>query len=331
MQELIGSVVRSRPRLHKTLDGDVALVTQVDAKGVTFASHTLSEIFSKTVPAIEFAKEYGPDPSQNPWKVAQMLYCAIGPMRSDPTTQTMLKAQLDKLPTTYKEPTMGEPSSKNQFVVCTDDNRRLCMQTYRDKDAVQYIPLHGECLAVHEDDPRDFDELYKPLTDYPPERAAKLFASYAQHLGASKEAMQCLGNVIPLTKQEVQMAIIKGSTATASDKAGQAAAAKAAGKAPKAAPVKAVKANGHGKPAKVKAAKGGTAKVEKVATKVAGKKPSASSEFQRLIMEGQLTDEQIFKQVQKKYGLPDGKRSYVAWYRNHLKKRGEKVPAPVQE
>ena len=59
------------------------------------------------------------------------------------------------------------------------------------------------------------------------------------------------------------------------------------------------------------------------------KKPreSAARLFQDLIMEGKLTDDQIFKRVQEKFGLDDSKRSYVAWYRNHLKKQGQTVPA----
>lgn len=58
------------------------------------------------------------------------------------------------------------------------------------------------------------------------------------------------------------------------------------------------------------------------------KKPheSAAGLFQDLIMEGELTDDQIFKRVQEKFSLDDSKRSYVAWYRNYLKKRGKTIP-----
>ena len=49
--------------------------------------------------------------------------------------------------------------------------------------------------------------------------------------------------------------------------------------------------------------------------------------FKTLIMEGKLTDAQIFAKVQKEFGLDDNKRSYVKWYRNDLVKKGEKPPA----
>lgn len=59
------------------------------------------------------------------------------------------------------------------------------------------------------------------------------------------------------------------------------------------------------------------------------KKPTASALFRELIMEGKLTDDKIFETVQKRFGLDEKKRSYVAWYRNDLTKQGQKPPAPV--
>jgi len=61
------------------------------------------------------------------------------------------------------------------------------------------------------------------------------------------------------------------------------------------------------------------------------KKPreSASAMFQALLLAGELSDDKIFQKVQKKFGLDDKKRSYVAWYRNHLKKKGTPAPDPV--
>lgn len=56
------------------------------------------------------------------------------------------------------------------------------------------------------------------------------------------------------------------------------------------------------------------------------RKPSAASRFCELIMEGKKTDDQIFETVQKEFGLDDGKRSYVGWYRNKLRKDGKNPP-----
>lgn len=53
---------------------------------------------------------------------------------------------------------------------------------------------------------------------------------------------------------------------------------------------------------------------------------TASSMFRELIMAGKLTDDQIFAKVKAKYGLDDGKRNYVSWYRYQLRKQGKKPP-----
>lgn len=64
----------------------------------------------------------------------------------------------------------------------------------------------------------------------------------------------------------------------------------------------------------------GKAIVEK-GRKVSG--DSAASMFRRLILAGGLTDDEIFKKVQEKFGLADNRRSYVEWYRKELQKKGE--------
>jgi hypothetical protein len=56
------------------------------------------------------------------------------------------------------------------------------------------------------------------------------------------------------------------------------------------------------------------------------KRETAAALFCDLIMAGNLTDDKIFAKVKDKFGLDDKKRSYVAWYRNKLKKDGKKPP-----
>lgn len=74
------------------------------------------------------------------------------------------------------------------------------------------------------------------------------------------------------------------------------------------------------------------AKAKKKAAKVAKKtgvavpRETAAGMFRELILEGKLTDDQIFAKVKAKFKLDDKKRSYVAWYRNALTKEGKKVP-----
>ena len=49
---------------------------------------------------------------------------------------------------------------------------------------------------------------------------------------------------------------------------------------------------------------------------------SAAAMFKQLILEGKLDDDKIFAAVASKFGLDAKKRSYVAWYRNNLHKKG---------
>lgn len=49
---------------------------------------------------------------------------------------------------------------------------------------------------------------------------------------------------------------------------------------------------------------------------------TAAAMFRRLILAGDMTDDQIFKAVQEKFGLADNRRAYVNWYRKELEKKG---------
>jgi len=61
------------------------------------------------------------------------------------------------------------------------------------------------------------------------------------------------------------------------------------------------------------------------------KKPrvSVSGRIRELILEGKLSDDKIFAKVQSEFNLDDKKRSYIAWNRSDLVRKGEKVPAQV--
>jgi hypothetical protein len=147
------------------------------------------------------------------------------------------------------------------------------------------------------------------MEGYPAEKACQLFVSYSQTLGATKEAMEYLGQTVNVSKQEFEMATAKKKVAA--EKPAAAKAVKPAAK--KAAATKA--------PAKSTAAT-----KAKPAAKPGEKKMSAAQMFQDLIMAGKLTDAQIFEKVQAEFGLDEKKRGYVKWYRNHLKKQGQNPP-----
>jgi len=157
---------------------------------------------------------------------------------------------------------------------------------------VRYMPLMTYGIEIHRMTKADFDTIFCPIPDYPTERAAKLYVGTATKLGGTSEAMAELAKIVHVTKQEKEMA---------------GAATKKKGK-------------GSATTKKTKP-KGGGAKADK--------KPreSAAAMFKTLIMKGGQTDDQIFNEVKKKFKLDDDKRSYVAWYRNSLKKAGKNPPA----
>lgn len=194
--------------------------------------------------------------------------------------------------------------------VRADHNRHTCIEIRREGETVHYIPLSIEGFELCTMSAERFDNEYLPLPDYPVERAAKLYAEYAASLGGSTEAMQALAAFTTISQKEIDMATAKKAAAAAKTPAKTAAVKTKKpipGRGPKAA-----------KPA---------AKPAKAAKEPGERKPSAATMFKTLIMEGKLTDAQIFAKVQKEFGLDDNKRSYVKWYRNDLVKKGEKPPA----
>ncbi len=199
---------------------------------------------------------------------------------------------------------------------CHDHNRRTCIQVDRSAGLVKFIPLDIILgLEVHSTSADSFDQRFTPMEGYPVEKACQLFVNYSQTLGATKEAMDYLGQIVNVSKQELEMATTKKQTA-----AEKPAAAKAA---------KPVAKKAAAKPTEVKAGRRAVDPVVKPATKSAKpgeKKMSAAQMFQDLIMAGKLTDDQIFEKVQAEFGLDEKKRGYVKWYRNHLKKQGQNPP-----
>lgn len=203
--------------------------------------------------------------------------------------------------------------------VCWDHNRRTCILLERSESSVKYVALNvEEGLDVTSADPKDFDRDYKPMVDYPVERAAKLYVEYSRGLGATEQVMKALGKLTPVIKEDIEMAAKKKTTRAA---APVKTVKKTTGKVTKAAAGKAEK------PVKEK-----KAPAEKKAPKERG--PTAAKRFQELLMlEGSKkgvakhTDDEIFSIVQKEFGLDDGKRSYVKWYRNYLTKQDKNPPA----
>jgi hypothetical protein len=207
--------------------------------------------------------------------------------------------------------------SKWNPIAVMDRERRTCIAVDRSEEIVKYIPLDIESgLVVLSMSTEEFDNRYRPMLEYPVEKAAALYASYARTIGATQEAMSFLSPLTDLTQKEIDMAVAKKKDTTKAAEEKKTAAKTASKKAT---------------PAKTK--KPETPKTEKPEAPKGDKQPKASREtaaqmFQDLIMAGKLSDDQIFAKVQEKFGLDDKKKGYVKWYRNHLKKQGKKPPEP---
>lgn len=205
-------------------------------------------------------------------------------------------------------------------VPCHDHQRRTCLQVERVNGHVKFIPLDvSEGLQVHQTSADSFDQRFTPMVNYPAEKACQLYLGYSQNIGATKEALDYLGRVITVSKQEFDMATKKAAAASKPTEEKRATARRAS----------------NGKTGPVKAGRRTTDPVVKqpvkpkakaAPAKTGEKRESAAQMFQDLIMAGKLTDDQIFEKVQEKFGLDEKKRGYVKWYRNHLKKQGANPP-----
>lgn len=249
-----------------------------------------------------------------------------------------------------------------------DAARRSCIQVERGTDTVKFVPLDVENgLAVHECPKREFDDRFKPMADYPADKAVRLFVTYAQSIGATQEVMEYFSRIIKITEREIKMATTKKSAAVervekvtakkttlaAAVKAEKEQTAKTEGKpAPttkrsgtktslpfepdKTAPTKAndkAKASLAVKPESVKPKTAPAAKAKPAEKPTTLKKgpskavnaeyKSASKMFEALVLEQVLTDDEIFAAVQKKFGLDEKKRSYVGWWKSHLRREGK--------
>ena len=201
--------------------------------------------------------------------------------------------------------------------VYIDFNRKTCIEVLRAEGTVSYIPFEtDDLIAIHEDTARSFDKRFKMLDGYPVERAAKLYLAYAANLGITRDALARLSHFAQIKEGEFVMA----AATTKKEAPVKKVAAKPEPLVPKA--KKEVAApTPPAKPAKAEPAK-------KDAPAAKAPRVSAAQRFKDLIMEGKLTDKQIFLKVQGEFNLDDAKSGYVAWYRNWLKKN---TPGPVPE
>ena len=261
----------------------------------------------------EFYQDTVPDLSRTRFAAAREIHKTVSSwLASTEEARRELAALLrqGEIPLKKPKPKPAAPADKRPPGVWIDAQRRTCIRAAfaTDDEVATFIPMEeGEGFEVVHQPVTEFVKRYSPLDDYPVDRAAQLFLSYALSAGATEAAMKLLGGIIDITAKEIEMATSKKAASAA--KKGAAPAAK--------------------KGAAAKTAKGAKAKTNGEAKPRAPRGETPASMFQALIREGKLTDSDIFAKVQAKFGLDDKKRSYVAWYRNYLTKKGEKVPGPV--
>jgi hypothetical protein len=167
---------------------------------------------------------------------------------------------------------------------------------------------------------------------------AKIYREHARELGATPEALDALGHIIPMEEGTASMAI--SNSASEKAKSGAATTAKAAQ--PKTATT--AKAASPAQETETHDVEVSPAQetethdteVQKPRKQQAAKpraprerRPSVSSRICELIMEGKLSDDEIFAVVKREFNLDDSKRGYVGWNRSHLRKQGLNPPGPI--
>jgi len=195
-------------------------------------------------------------------------------------------------------------------LVMTEQGRTAIVLGESDGE-VRYLPMAGEGIFVNYLDRKRFGEMYVHNQRNPVSpaglassnvgSAARTYVLHMTYAGGSDEALEELAKLVPITPQEKEKIM------------------------------EAKKIRAEGLPRVSGTA--GASLPKKGGTKKAGgatrQRTGAAATFRELIMKGGLTDDQIFEAVCKRHPevTPD-KRSYVAWYRNDLRRRGEKPPEP---
>lgn len=300
---------RGRLRIYEnyTLPGYEAVVLSATDTEVRVASHNLFKGFIEKLPWDEFLREYVPAFDSTPATQTMFLRNTLRTIATRGPASVLLAIDNHRFVDTSLELiTVTKPKKATPpapAVVRLNYYKHSCIELERDERRVRYIPMTDTGFEVCEQGLEAFDREYPTVADYPPEKAAAVYARFAQHLGATEAALEALGRFTTISKKEYDMATAKPVT-TAAKPAAKAAAAAGGAKEPK---------------------------TTKAPAAPKEKRITVASRFQELIMEGKLTDEDIFKTVQKEFGLDDSKKTYVSWYRNYLTKRGKQPPAAKGE
>lgn len=213
----------------------------------------------------------------------------------------------------------AKPKLTDSVGVYRDFNSRTCIKFSDDGSDVTFLPLDIEGFELRTLPVADFIQRYNPLPNYPMDRACSLYLTYAKTLGADREVLDQLSKFTDVQKEDYDMATSKRREKQTDTEV------KKPTKVTKSEETKSEKTRKQPKETKPLV---NTMLRKRAAPASTDGPKSAAQLFKELIMKGQLTDDQIFSQVQAAFGLDDNKRSYVGWYRNKLKKDGHNPPEP---
>jgi hypothetical protein len=233
-----------------------------------------------------------------------------------------------KMMTSTPKPGVLPPATKDQVKAC--DKAELVMDVQGRTAIVVAIGKDGEVGYIPMDSAGAFI-YYMPLARFrttyqhsqkdpaaPPSlvgtdvaHAARCYVVHMTYAGGSEEALEELGKLTTITSLERETIMKKNEAKKAAQ--------------PRVAGAGVVNTAGAAKAKK---------EPKEPKAKKEPKEPrlTPATTFRELIMKGGLTDDQIFATVQKKHPeVTKEKRTYVSWYRNDLRKRGENPPAPKAE
>jgi hypothetical protein len=334
--------------------GEQALVVAVTSTAVTVLTHNLYTAQLLELAHVDFWRQFLPRLDQSRHQTAAQLRNNFKVLLK--STSQQLKLLEDILKTRLEVPKMSSPKGYPKARPCADHQRRTCIELFREKGQVHHIPLSAsDGLVVAVISEAVFDERYKPMPDYPVDKAARLYVEFSQHLGATAEAMDALGKMCKMLNSERELAIaaVENRKKYEASPVAKTSAKRRSPTKDTSTPWEDTDTHDDANEAGVKLVnRASINKMSAKATQLMGesdhihrpKKPkkevrplknpgvfndsSAAGMFQKLIMEGQLTDDQIFERVQLKFNLSNKKRSYVRWYRNYLTKQGLNPPEP---
>ena len=232
-----------------------------------------------------------------------------------PKKKVLIVTRPGVLPLANKEQTKA--CGKAELVMDVQGRTAILLEVAKTEE-VKYIPMDSAGCFIYYMPLAKFRTTYQHSQKDPASppsligtdvaHAARCYIVHMTYAGGSEEALEELGRLTTITSLEREVIMKKNEAKKA---------------------------------AQPRVAGAGVANTTGAAK--AKKKPKAPKEpkeprltpattFRELIMKGGLTDDQIFAAVQKKHPeVTKAKRTYVAWYRNDLRKRGENPPAPKTE